>query len=97
MINGYKEYGLPELIIAEEEGGISVIFLKDIYTEEYLRSFNLNERQTRQTRAVLYIKENGEMTNAIYQSINEISKAVATKDLSDLVNLKLIQRVGTTG
>jgi len=54
----------------------------------------LNERQT---RAVLYIKENGEITNAIYQSINKISKAVATKDLSDLVNQKLIQKVGRTG
>ncbi|MEJ7678725.1 MAG: ATP-binding protein [Segetibacter sp.] len=94
MMNGCKEYGLPEPIIAEEQNGISVTFLKDIYTEEYLKSFNLNERQT---RAVLYIKENGEITNAIYQSINEISKAVATKDLSDLVNQKLIQKVGTTG
>jgi ATP-dependent DNA helicase RecG len=94
MMNGCKEYGLPEPIIAEEQGGISVTFLKDIYTEEYLKSFNLNERQT---RAVLYIKENGEITNAIYQSINKISKAVATTDLSDLVNQKLIQKVGTTG
>lgn len=94
MMNGCREYGLPEPIIAEEQGGISVTFLKDIYTEEYLKSFNLNERQT---RAVLYIKENGEITNAIYQSINQISKAVATKDLSDLVNQKLVQKVGTTG
>ncbi|MBN8718024.1 MAG: putative DNA binding domain-containing protein [Sediminibacterium magnilacihabitans] len=94
MMNGCREYGLPEPIIAEEQGGISVTFLKDIYTEEYLKSFNLNERQK---RAVLYIKENGEITNAIYQSINQISKAVATKDLADLVSRKLIQKVGTTG
>lgn len=94
MMNGCKEYGLPEPIIAEEQGGISVTFLKDIYTEEYLKSFNLNERQT---KAVLFIKENGEITNALYQSINKISKAVATTDLSDLVNQKLIQKIGTTG
>jgi ATP-dependent DNA helicase RecG len=94
MMEGCREYGLPEPIIAEEQGGISVTFLKDIYTEEYLRSFNLNERQT---RALLYIKENGEITNAIYQFINKISKAVATKDLSDLVGQNLIQKVGTTG
>ncbi|WP_412167833.1 ATP-binding protein, partial [Acinetobacter baumannii] len=47
MMNGCREYGLPEPIIAEEQGGISVTFLKDIYTEEYLKSFNLNERQKR--------------------------------------------------
>ena len=33
----------------------------------------------------------------MYQSINKISKAVANKDLSDLVNQKLIQKVVTTG
>ena len=48
MMNGCKEYGLLEPIIAEELGGISVTFLKDIYTEEYLKSFNLNERRQEQ-------------------------------------------------
>ncbi len=94
MMNACEEYGLPEPVIAEEQSGISVSFLKDIYTEEYLKSFDLSDRQT---RAVLYIKENGEITNAIYQDINKISKAVATTDLSDLVSRKLIQKVGTTG
>jgi ATP-dependent DNA helicase RecG len=94
MMKGCKEYGLPEPVIAEEQGGISVSFLKDIYTEEYLKSFDLGDRQT---KALLYIKENGEITNAIYQHINKISKAVATTDLSDLVSRKLIEKVGTTG
>jgi ATP-dependent DNA helicase RecG len=94
MMNACEEYGLPEPIIAEEQGGVSVSFLKNIYTEEYLKSFNLSDRQT---KAILYIKENGEITNAIYQDINKISKAVATTDLSDLVSQKLIQKIGTTG
>jgi predicted HTH transcriptional regulator len=83
----YPESALREAIL-------NAIIHKDIYTEDYLKSFNLNERQT---TAVLYIKENGAITNAIYQSINQISKAVATKDLSDLVNRKLILKIGTTG
>jgi hypothetical protein len=62
----FQDVGLPEPIIAKEHGGISITFLKDIYTEEYLKSFNLNERQI---KGVLYIKENGEITNAIYQLI----------------------------
>ncbi len=94
IMNACKEYRMPEPIFAEEQGGISVSFLKDIYTEEYLKSFNLSDRQT---RAILYIKENGEITNAIYQDINKISKAVATTDLSNLVSRKLIQKVGRTG
>src|SRR6218665_161703 len=94
MMNACEEYGLPEPVIAEEQGGISVSFLKDIYGEEYLKSFNLSERQI---KAVLYIKENGEITNAIYQNINKISKAAATADLSDLASRKLIQKAGVTG
>ncbi|MFI5124465.1 MAG: ATP-binding protein [Chitinophagales bacterium] len=94
MMNGCKEYGLPEPVIAEEQGGISVAFLKDIYTEDYLKSFSLHDRQV---RAVLFIKETGEITNALYQAINKISKAVATKDLSDLVSRRFIQKIGTTG
>ena len=93
-MNACKEYRMPEPIIAEEQGGISVSFLKDIYTQEYLKLFNLSDRQT---RAILYIKEKGEITNTIYQDINKISKAVATTDLSNLVSRKLIQKVGRTG
>lgn len=33
----------------------------------------------------------------ILKNVNKISKAVATKDLSALVNQKLVQKVGTTG
>ncbi len=33
MMKGCKKYGLPEPVIAEEQSGISVSFLKDVYTE----------------------------------------------------------------
>jgi ATP-dependent DNA helicase RecG len=31
MLEGCREYGIPEPIIAEEQDGISVTLLKDIY------------------------------------------------------------------
>lgn len=94
IMEGCRQYGFPEPVIAEEQDGISVTLLKDIYTEEYLKRFQLSERQV---KAILYIKENGEITNATYQSINSISKPVATKDLSNLLNCGLVQKIGTTG
>lgn len=57
-MNACKEYDLPESVVAEEQGGISVTFLKNIYSLEYLKSFHLSDRQT---KAALYIRENEEI------------------------------------
>jgi len=94
MMEGCREYSIPEPIIAEEQDGISVTFQKDLYTIESLQSLQLNSRQI---NAILFIKEKGSITNASYQAINSISKPVATRDLADLVSRNLIQKVGTTG
>ena len=85
---------MPEPIFEESWGGLMVTFRKDIYTEEYLQNLNLSKRQI---KALLYVKKQGELTNANYQAINEISKPVATRDLTDLVNRGLIVKVGSTG
>ncbi|MGO1786650.1 MAG: hypothetical protein ACTHZ7_06195, partial [Sphingobacterium sp.] len=81
-------------LIEENQRGISIVFLKDIYREDYLRKLNINERQI---KAVLYIKEHGKITNASYQEINNIGKTLATEELGDLVNRELIQQSGTKG
>lgn len=94
ILTAFQEAGLPEPIFEESWGGVMVTFLKDIYTEEYLKNLNLSERQI---KALLYIKKQGELTNANYQTINAISKPVATRDLTDLVNRRLIVKVGSTG
>lgn len=94
MVEGCKEYGIPEPVIEEEQGGISVTFLKDIYTEEYLRTIDINDRQV---NAVLYIKEHGKINNSIYQEINSISKPTATRELKDLIEKDIISNIGTKG
>lgn len=47
-----------------------VTFLKDIYSEELIKKQNLNERQV---KAVLFIKQQGRITNSNYQEVNQTS------------------------
>jgi ATP-dependent DNA helicase RecG len=73
---------------------ISVEFRKDIYFTEYLNSLGLNNRQV---KAVLHVKEKGKITNREYQSLFSVSKATATRDLSELENRQLLVNKGTKG
>lgn len=94
MLEGCKEYKIPEPVILEEQGGLSVTFLKDIYTAEYLQTLNLNERQI---KGILHAKEKGSIKNAEYQEINNLGKTVAAEELQELTNKGILQKVGTTG
>jgi len=94
MLDGCKEYGMPEPVIVEEQDGINVTFLKDIFTEEYLMKAGLTDRQI---KAVLFIKDNGAITNTLYQKLNNLGKSVSTTDLQDLVEKGIIVRVGKSG
>lgn len=94
MLEGCREYEIPEPLIVEEQDGVSVSFLKDIYTEEYLKGFGLEDRQV---RALLYVKQSGNITNIKYQELFSVSKRTATNDLQLLVEKELITKIGTTG
>ncbi len=63
------------------------VFRKDIYNKEDLNKLGLNERQV---KAVLFAKEKGKITNSDYQTLNKISKATATRDLTDLINKQIM-------
>ncbi|MBE8540162.1 ATP-binding protein [Geoglobus acetivorans] len=89
-----KEQGLPEPDFKEEMGGFSVVFYKDIYTEEHLRKLGLNERQI---KAVMYVKERGRITNKEYRELCKVSERTATRDLSHLVSVGIFRQIGTTG
>jgi len=88
------EKGLPEPEFAQTQGALWLTFRKDIFTEEYLRSFGLNDRQI---KVVLYVKEKGRIMNAEYQKLCGISKRTASNDLSNLETTGILERVGTTG
>lgn len=94
IVESCRRNGLPEPDFIEEHGIMKVIFYKDIYNEEYLKKLGLKDRQI---RAVMYIKENGKITNKEYQDITGIKKRQATEDLKYLEKLGILERVGTTG
>ncbi|GGB83262.1 ATP-dependent DNA helicase [Flavobacterium suaedae] len=94
IIDACKEAGLPEPIIEEDQGGVSVTFLKDIYTEEILKTYNL---ESRHIKALLFIKENGRINNKQYQELFEISKRMVSYDLQMLVDRNSITKIGSTG
>lgn len=67
---------------------------KNRNAEEHLAKLNLNERQI---KAVLYVVENGNITNSKYQEINGVSKPTATRDIKELVDKKIFVNLGTKG
>ena len=51
----------------------------------------------RQIKAALYVKEKGNITSSIYQSLNDIGKTVATNELRELVEKGILAQTGTKG
>ena len=94
VINECRKLGFPDPEFSEVDGGFQVIFHKDIYTEDMLSKKGLDKRQI---KAMLYVKETGKITNQEYQSLNDVSKSTATRDLDDLIKKSLIKQVGKTG
>ena len=78
-----RQHGLPSPEFKEVFGGFSVIFRKDIYTEEYLRNLGLNERQI---KSVMYVKEKGKITNKEYREITGLSDEGARININELVD-----------
>lgn len=89
-----KQAELPEPEIKELQGGFLVTLFKDNLTEDQLAKLGLNDRQL---KAVQYIKDKAEITNSIYQEINNIGKTTATEDLQLMVELGVIIRKGNIG
>ena len=95
IINECKAAGLPEPIMEYSSGGISVTILKSQLNDKSLKDIGLSARQI---KAVKYLKENQIITNKIYQEICEVSKATATRDLTELIEkFRLLERLGDVG
>ena len=92
MTNALKDAGLPELKIEANHVDFTLVFLKDVYTEEYLQKLGLNERQI---KAVMYVKEKGRITNREYRELNKVSNKTAYLELEDLVKRKIFSTEGT--
>ncbi len=92
MVDLCKKQGLPEPEFKEEFGGFSVILQKDIYNEGYLRKIGLSERQI---KAVLYVKEYGEITLSEFRNlILGVSEKTLYRDLQQLVEIGNLKAEG---
>jgi len=91
MLQALKNAGLPELKIEANHLEFTLMFLKDVYTEEYLQKLGLNERQI---KAVMYVKEKGRITNREYRELNKVCNKTAYLELEDLVKRKIFSTEG---
>lgn len=85
------EWGLPEPEFEFTGTSLIVTFVSEI-TEGYLREKGLNERQI---KAVMHVKERGNITNREYQEINSVSRRTATSELKELVEKDVLKKIGT--
>lgn len=70
-----------------------VTLFKDRFSEEQLSQMGLNERQI---KAVLYVKEKGEITTSAYTELNAVAERTARNDLNNLSDKQILKRVGET-
>jgi ATP-dependent DNA helicase RecG len=89
-----KQAGLPEPEMKEQDGGFITTIFKDNLSKELIIKQGLNGRQV---KAIHYIKEKGEITNTIYQEINDVGKTTATEDLQMLIKSGIVVRKGNIG
>jgi ATP-dependent DNA helicase RecG len=89
IINSCKAAGLPAPDIKEKEGGFIVTLFKNNYNEEILRQKGLNERQI---DAMLFFREQKEITSSEYMKRYNIAERTARYDLADLAEKGLLKK-----
>jgi len=90
MISQCREWEIPEPLFEHAAGAFVVTFRLPPDVEDLERS-GLNERQI---RAMNYVVKKGAISNKEYTSLNNISRKMATIDLTQLVTKGLLIRVG---
>ena len=94
MIAECREAGLPEPDFEQRGPYFVVTVWRDWLTEEVMASLNLNERQR---KALILIKTVGRIGNTQYQERFGVAKRTAHRDLVDLVEKNILEKMGTTG
>jgi len=94
VIAGCQYAELPEPEFFQDVSQFVVRVWRDWLTDDLLQSLNLNQRQI---SAIAFLKANGRIGNSEYQWLNSTTKKTATRDLDDLVEKGLLEKVGTTG
>ena len=83
---------IPQIFRQTEQfGRILVEIFKSRFTPEQMKKAGLSDRQI---KGVLYVSENGNISNSEYQDLNGISDRTALRDLEDLVSKQILTRKG---
>jgi ATP-dependent DNA helicase RecG len=90
IVKWCKEWKLPEPDF-EEIGTSFVVTFQSKYKVDDLHPIKLNERQQ---KAIEYLENNTYITNTKYREINDISKALASEELSFMVKQLIINKIG---
>ena len=94
MTTGCRDAGLPEPEFSQSGGEFVVTLWRDWLTDAVLAEFRLNERQK---RAIQFVKEKGSINNSEYQDLVKISMRNATRDLKELVEKGIFEKMGIHG
>lgn len=94
MIARCREAGLPEPDFEQRAGQWVVTIWRDWVTDSVVEEMGLNERQK---EAVAYIKVNGRITNKEYQELTGAKDRTGLRDLKDLVDKAVLEKIGATG
>jgi ATP-dependent DNA helicase RecG len=83
--------GLPEPTIEYHGGDFKVVFRKDVYNEEYLKTLDINNRQI---EALIFFKPQREIATSEYAEKFSITHRTGRRDLSELVEKGLLKQIG---
>ncbi len=94
MIHLCTEAGLPEPEFLNEGERFRLIIWRDWLTDAAMDKLGLSDRQK---IAVGIARRMGRVTNRDYQKVTGVSDRTVLRDLNDLVNKGIFQKVGITG
>jgi ATP-dependent DNA helicase RecG len=91
MIADCRKVGLPEPDFEQRGPHFVVTLWRDWLTEKILSGLDLNQRQM---KAIQFLKSEGSISSADFQSLTIISRQTASRDLEDLVKKNVLVRQG---
>jgi predicted HTH transcriptional regulator len=94
MIERCRDVGLPEPDFEQRAGQFVATIWRDWLTDEVMARLGLSERQK---KAVAYAKANGRITNKEYQQFADVSDRTVLRELNDLLDKGVFDRIGKTG
>lgn len=94
MIERCRAAGVPAPDFEERSGQFVVTLWREWLTPDVIDALDLNDRQR---KVITYLKTAGRIGNAEYQALFDVAKRTASRDLVELVEKGVLERIGVTG